>query len=90
MNSLLFSMPGTPVIYYGDEQMGDNLSWRPQRRKNPIVWCPDRTRAGFSTADPNRLSSDNGSGDDSGTNVEAQLCNSNLLLNQDALPSEYF
>ena len=33
MNALLFSLPGTPVIYYGDEiGMGDNiLSGRPQR-----------------------------------------------------------
>ena len=36
MNSLLLSMPGSPILYYGDEiGMGDNSSWRSQRRAHP-------------------------------------------------------
>ena len=56
MNSLLFSLPGTPVIYYGDELgMGDNpyLGDRDSVR-TPMQWSPDRN-AGFSDANPHRL-----------------------------------
>ncbi|MBD3334697.1 MAG: maltose alpha-D-glucosyltransferase, partial [Candidatus Eisenbacteria bacterium] len=56
MNSLLFSLPGTPVIYYGDEiGMGDNyyLGDRDGVR-TPMQWTPDRN-AGFSEAMPQRL-----------------------------------
>ena len=56
MNTLLFSLPGTPVIYYGDEiGMGDNyyLGDRDGVR-TPIQWGPDRN-AGFSKANPQRL-----------------------------------
>ncbi|WP_425450398.1 maltose alpha-D-glucosyltransferase [Virgifigura deserti] len=52
LNSLLFSMPGTPVIYYGDEiGMGDNpfLGDRDGVR-TPMQWSADRN-AGFSRAD---------------------------------------
>jgi maltose alpha-D-glucosyltransferase/alpha-amylase len=52
MNSLLFSLPGTPVIYYGDEiGMGDNpfLGDRDGVR-TPMQWSADRN-AGFSRAD---------------------------------------
>jgi len=56
MNALLLSMPGTPVIYYGDELgMGDNyyLGDRDGVR-TPMQWSADRN-AGFSRADPQRL-----------------------------------
>lgn len=56
MNSLLFSLPGTPIIYYGDEiGMGDNyyLGDRDGVR-TPMQWSPDRN-AGFSKANPQRL-----------------------------------
>jgi maltose alpha-D-glucosyltransferase/alpha-amylase len=56
MNALLFSMPGTPVIYYGDEiRMGDNyyLGDRDGVR-TPMQWSIDRN-GGFSRADPQRL-----------------------------------
>jgi maltose alpha-D-glucosyltransferase/alpha-amylase len=56
MNALLLSMPGTPVIYYGDEiGMGDNyyLGDRDGVR-TPMQWSIDRN-AGFSRADPQRL-----------------------------------
>ena len=56
MNVLLFSMPGTPVLYYGDEiSMGDNyyLGDRDGVR-TPMQWSADRN-AGFSRSNPQRL-----------------------------------
>jgi len=56
LNFLLFSMPGTPIIYYGDEiGMGDNyyLGDRDGVR-TPMQWSPDKN-AGFSGADPHKL-----------------------------------
>jgi len=56
MNALLFSMPGTPVIYYGDELgMGDNyfLGDRDGVR-TPMQWSADRN-GGFSRANPQQL-----------------------------------
>jgi maltose alpha-D-glucosyltransferase / alpha-amylase len=56
LHSLLFSLPGTPILYYGDEiGMGDN--WYLGDRdgvRTPMQWTPDRN-AGFSQADPARL-----------------------------------
>ena len=57
MNNLLFSMPGTPVIYYGDEiGMGDNIHLGDRNGvRTPMQWSPDRN-GGFSrVADPSRL-----------------------------------
>lgn len=56
MNSLLLSMPGTPVLYYGDELgMGDNIHLGDRDSvRTPMQWSPDRN-GGFSRADPERL-----------------------------------
>ncbi|HKN09594.1 MAG TPA: maltose alpha-D-glucosyltransferase [Pseudomonadota bacterium] len=56
MNSLLLSMPGTPVIYYGDEiGMGDNIYLGDRNGvRTPMQWSPDRN-GGFSRADPAAL-----------------------------------
>jgi maltose alpha-D-glucosyltransferase/alpha-amylase len=56
MNLLLLALPGTPVLYYGDEiGMGDNayLGDRDGVR-TPMQWSPDRN-GGFSRANPQRL-----------------------------------
>ncbi|HEV8498631.1 MAG TPA: maltose alpha-D-glucosyltransferase [Gemmatimonadaceae bacterium] len=52
MNALLMSMPGTPVMYYGDEiGMGDNVYLGDRNGvRTPMQWSPDRN-AGFSEAD---------------------------------------
>lgn len=52
LNSLLFSMPGTPVLYYGDEiGMGDNIYLGDRNGvRTPMQWSIDRN-AGFSRAD---------------------------------------
>ncbi len=56
MNSLLLSMPGTPVIYYGDEiGMGDNIFLGDRDGvRTPMQWSMDRN-AGFSRVDPAKL-----------------------------------
>jgi maltose alpha-D-glucosyltransferase/alpha-amylase len=56
MNSLLLSMPGSPIVYYGDEiGMGDNIFLGDRNGvRTPMQWTPDRN-AGFSRADPQRL-----------------------------------
>ncbi len=56
MKSLLLSMPGTPIIYYGDEiGMGDNFYLGDRNGvRTPMQWSPDRN-AGFSRADPQLL-----------------------------------
>lgn len=56
LNSLLFSLPGTPVIYYGDEiGMGDNVYLGDRDGvRTPMQWSPDRN-AGFSNANPHSL-----------------------------------
>lgn len=56
MNNLLLSMPGSPIIYYGDEiGMGDNFFLGDRNGvRTPMQWSPDRN-AGFSRADPRRL-----------------------------------
>jgi maltose alpha-D-glucosyltransferase/alpha-amylase len=56
LNSLLFSLPGTPVIYYGDEiAMGDNIYLGDRNGvRTPMQWSADRN-AGFSRANPQKL-----------------------------------
>ena len=56
LNYLLFSLPGTPVIYYGDEiGMGDNFYLGDRDGvRTPMQWSADRN-AGFSEANPQRL-----------------------------------
>jgi maltose alpha-D-glucosyltransferase / alpha-amylase len=56
MNALLLSMPGTPVLYYGDEiGMGDNFYLGDRDGvRTPMQWSADRN-GGFSHADPQRL-----------------------------------
>ena len=56
MNALLLSLPGTPVIYYGDEiGMGDNIYLGDRNGvRTPMQWSGDRN-AGFSRANPQRL-----------------------------------
>ncbi|HET6312840.1 MAG TPA: maltose alpha-D-glucosyltransferase [Chloroflexia bacterium] len=56
LNNLLLTLPGTPVLYYGDELgMGDNIFLGDRDGvRTPMQWTPDRN-AGFSRADPARL-----------------------------------
>ncbi|MEJ8848756.1 maltose alpha-D-glucosyltransferase [Variovorax rhizosphaerae] len=84
MNGMLLSMPGSPIIYYGDEiGMGDNVFVGDRNGvRTPMQWAPDRN-AGFSRADPQRLYlqpiMDPMYGYES-INVEAQLRDNSSLL----------
>jgi maltose alpha-D-glucosyltransferase/alpha-amylase len=85
LNSMLFSMPGTPVLYYGDEiGMGDNIYLGDRDGvRTPMQWSADRN-AGFSRAVPQRLYlpaiQDPVYGYDA-VNVEAQSENPSSYLN---------
>ncbi|HTE73786.1 MAG TPA: maltose alpha-D-glucosyltransferase, partial [Actinomycetes bacterium] len=82
--ALLLSLPGSPVLYYGDEiGMGDNI-WLGDRDgvRTPMQWTPDRN-AGFSTSNPGQLYLPAIMDPIYGhqvTNVEAQLASSTSLL----------
>ena len=82
--ALLLSLPGSPVLYYGDEiGMGDNI-WLGDRDgvRTPMQWTPDRN-AGFSACDPGRLYLPVNMDSIYGfqvTNVESQTRNSSSLL----------
>lgn len=56
LNALLLSLPGTPVLYYGDEiGMGDNIFLGDRNAvRTPMQWSADRN-AGFSEANPQQL-----------------------------------
>ena len=85
LNSLLMSMPGTPIMYYGDELgMGDNVFLGDRDGvRTPMQWTSDRN-AGFSRTDPARLFlppvMDAVYGYEA-VNVEAQSRSSGSLLN---------
>ncbi|MEO8500109.1 MAG: maltose alpha-D-glucosyltransferase [Vicinamibacteria bacterium] len=85
MNGMLMSMPGSPIIYYGDEiGMGDNVFAGDRNGvRTPMQWSPDRN-AGFSRADPERLYlqpiRDAVYGYEA-VNVEAQAADGSSLLN---------
>jgi maltose alpha-D-glucosyltransferase / alpha-amylase len=84
MNSILFSFPGTPVIYYGDEiGMGDNIYLGDRNGvRTPMQWSADRN-AGFSRANPAQLYSplilDAVYGYEA-VNVESQLADTSSIL----------
>src|SRR5690349_1146429 len=84
MNALLLSLPGTPVIYYGDEiGMGDNFYLGDRNGvRTPMQWSGDRN-AGFSRANPQKLYLPviiDPEYHFSSVNVEAQQNNVNSLL----------
>jgi maltose alpha-D-glucosyltransferase / alpha-amylase len=56
LNGLLFSLPGTPIVYYGDEiGMGDNIYLGDRDGvRTPMQWSPDQN-AGFSRSSPQQL-----------------------------------
>ena len=85
LNSMLFTLPGSPIIYYGDEiGMGDNIYLGDRNGvRTPMQWSIDRN-AGFSRADAARLYSPVIADPVYGyqaINVEAQLRDSSSLLN---------
>ena len=84
MNCLLFSLPGTPVLYYGDEiGMGDNIYLGDRNGvRTPMQWSGDRN-AGFSRANPQQLYLPVITDPEyhyASVNVEAQEGNPNSLL----------
>jgi maltose alpha-D-glucosyltransferase/alpha-amylase len=85
MHSLLFTLPGSPVIYYGDEiGMGDNIYLGDRAGvRTPMQWNGDRN-AGFSDANPDRLSLPlirDPAYSYQGTNVEEQEQSKSSFLN---------
>jgi maltose alpha-D-glucosyltransferase/alpha-amylase len=84
LNGLLLSLPGTPIVYYGDEiGMGDNIYLGDRNGvRTPMQWTADRN-AGFSRANPQKLFLPPVIDPDFScetVNVETQLNNTNSLL----------
>ena len=84
LNALLFSLPGTPVLYYGDEiGLGDNIYLGDRNGvRTPMQWSSDKN-AGFSRANPQSLYLPiilDPAYHYEADNVEAQLENSHSLL----------
>ncbi len=84
MNGMLFSLPGTPIVYYGDEiGMGDNIYLGDRDAvRTPMQWTPDRN-AGFSRANPQQLYLPliiDPEYQPPAVNVESQLANASSLL----------
>src|SRR5665213_552471 len=84
MVGLLFSLPGTPIVYYGDEiGMGDNIYLGDRNGvRTPMQWSGDRN-AGFSRANPQKLYLPviiDPEYHYEAVNVEAQQNNTNSLL----------
>ena len=85
MHSLLFTLPGSPVLYYGDEiGMGDNIHLGDRNGvRTPMQWTGDRN-AGFSRANPSALYQPiilDPIYHYQAVNVEAQLQSATSLLN---------
>jgi trehalose synthase len=82
--SLLFSLPGTPVLFYGEEiGMGENLAVKGRSAvRTPMQWS-DEPGAGFSTGDPSDFPAPVTDGEYGplAVNVEAQRRDPNSLLN---------
>ncbi|HYG36651.1 MAG TPA: alpha-glucosidase C-terminal domain-containing protein, partial [Clostridia bacterium] len=84
LNALLFSLPGTPVLYYGDEiGLGENIFLGDRNGvRTPMHWSSDKN-AGFSRANPQSLYLPiilDPQGHYEAVNVEAQLANPHSLL----------
>ncbi len=84
LNALLFSLPGTPVLYYGDEiGLGDNIHLGDRNGvRTPMQWSSDKN-AGFSRANPQSLYLPiilDPAYHYEAVNVEAQLANPHSLL----------
>jgi maltose alpha-D-glucosyltransferase/alpha-amylase len=85
MYSLIFTIPGTPILWYGEEiGMGDDLNQEERNSvRTPMQWTAD-INAGFSTAHPSRLVRpviDKGVFSYRKVNVQAQRRDPNSLLN---------
>ena len=82
--SLLFSLPGTPVLFYGEEiGMGENLAVEGRYAvRTPMQWTTD-PNGGFSTADPDELATPVVEGEfgPEHVNVAAQRRDPDSLLN---------
>lgn len=85
LNALLFSLPGSPIIYYGDEiGMGDNILLRDRNGVRTAMQWNGELNAGFSQAAPEQLYApliDEGEFSYRTVNVENQQKNPTSLLN---------